>query len=282
VNVTKSCLYAVAVLLAWSRCAPAQSGAESADSADSRLEFLNETFSEFALSRESLEPFPSSKPLLRYTNPVRNSFSDGTTYLWLDSGRPIGAGTISIRGDGAVWSEFTSLSKTPLECTQDGRPIWTPAAGNLVDQPLENGPVAAPAARLRLIQFRRLARRFSVIMSDSAQDPDNVQTLRMLDEPIHSWPQEKPAVGALFSFCETTDPEGLLRLEYDEEDRAWTFSFSRMTSRPLTVRLDEREILSVTGYWANPRSPQDPYIERWLGRYDSLRADREVRSDPGQ
>ena len=105
-------------------------------------------------------------------------------------------------------------------------------------------------------------------MTDSEAGRENTQTLRLLDEPIHRWPAgDKAAEGALFAFCETTDPEALLLLDYDEEGGAWTYSLARITSRPLVFRLDEQEILAIPGYWRNPRSSKDPYIERQIGEY---------------
>ena len=40
-----------------------------------------------------------------------------------------------------------------------------------------------------------------------------------------------------------------------------------MTSRPIVAQLSGKAVWSVPGYWANPRSLNDPYQERQLGMY---------------
>lgn len=214
-------------------------------------------------------PLPGSEPVLRYSNPIRNFFSDGATFLWLDGKRPVAAGTISIRGAGDVWWEFSSFSDRPLRCVREGRAVWTPAAGNLVREPLADAPASSP--KLRLLQMRQLARRFSVRMLESEAQRDETSTLRLLPNPVYDW-SEEGIEGALFSFSETTDPEAVLLIEFIErapaDKPAWRFSLARMTSRPLIFRFDDQEILSLKGYWANPRSPADAYRAGRLGKYE--------------
>src|SRR5215469_14671514 len=77
---------------------------------------------------------PSEEPLLRYSNPVRNFFSDGGLFLWLDDKRPMAAAIVSIRGSGNVFHELTSLTSQPLEVRRDGNLIWSPRTASLADQ----------------------------------------------------------------------------------------------------------------------------------------------------
>lgn len=181
------------------------------------------------------------------------------------------AATISIRGAGDVWWEFSSLSDRPLRCVREGRAVWTPEAGNLVHEPLADAPDAASLPKLRLLQMRQLARRFSVRMLESEAQRDETSTLRLLPNPVYDW-SEEGIEGALFSFSETTDPEAFLLLEFIErapvDKPAWRFSLARMTSRPMTFHFDDQEFLSLKGYWANPRSPADGYRAGRLGEYE--------------
>lgn len=239
-----------------------------------RGEFMEATAERFAiLSVKDNEAFEREKrPLVRYSNPVRNFFSDGVTYVWLDGMRPIAAGTFSIRGEGKVWSEFTSFSDVAFYAQLDAKTVWQPESKSIVNRPLPKATTPAKKQTFRLTQFRQAARRFSAVMQDSADTPDNKKQLRLMTSPLFRWSDESKDVidGALFSFAETTDPEALLMLEMLEpkDDKpAWRYSFVRMTTRPLEFRLDSAEIGSVTGYWRNPRSLKDSYTSIPLGLY---------------
>lgn len=271
---------------------PPQSDEKDEKAAQQRLAFLERLFTEFEVAAEDGRPLTGTeKPVLRYSNPVRNFFSDGATFLWLDGKRPAAAGTLSIRGVGKVWWEFTSFSGEPLQCRRNDRAVWSPASGNLVRRPLPNAPAPASASRLRLIQMRKLARRFTVVMQESAKEPDETKSLRLLGQPIYRWSDEKAGIvdGAVFSFSETTDPEALLMLELlrpeEKAELIWRYSVARMTSRPLHVRFNDREVCFLKGYWANPRSPRDPYAAGYLGMYEPPDGDGQAtlsRRQPGR
>lgn len=96
--------------------------------------------------------------------------------------------------------------------------------------------------------------------------------LRLMSQPIYRFAADKSGIidGALFAFAEGTDPEALLLLEAVRgagESLAWRYTLARMTSRPIEVKVDDRSIWSAEGYWANPRSPSDPYVEIIRGLY---------------
>lgn len=267
-------------------------GEEPADAQDAarkeRLKYIGRTLNEFQVFKLDQPDQPlktTQEPLLRWSNPVRNSFSDGATFVWLDGRRPVATATVSIRDTGRVWREFTSLSSEPLRCLREGSAVWTPQSGNLVGQPLPDGPKPAASPNLRLTQMRGLARRFTVVMQESAAKPDETKRLRLLTQPIYRWSDEETGVveGAFFAFCETTDPEASVMLELvradGEAEPAWRFTLARMTSRPLVFRLDKREVLSLKGYWANPRARNDPYAEAFLGKYEPLTDTEPRRGD---
>jgi hypothetical protein len=96
---------------------------------------------------------------------------------------------------------------------------------------------------------------------------------RLLSQPLYRWEDSANGIidGALFGYAETTDPELLLvieaRQDRDTKETAWHFALGKMTSSPMTVSLDGVQIWSVSGYWRNPRTPQDPYVEAQLATY---------------
>jgi hypothetical protein len=210
----------------------------------------------------------AEEPALRYSNPVRNFFSDGGLFLWLDGKRPLAAAVVSIRGKGQVFGEFTSLTAKPLECRREGAIVWSPRAGNVVGQSLSDAPPPSPSDKVRLRQMRDLARRFRAVKQASS----NVE-LRLMTQPIYRFSAESDGIvdGALFAFVEATDPEFLLLIEGHRADAAspaeWLYSLARITSPPLEVELDGRQLWSASGYWSHARSPTDPYSEMPLGAY---------------
>ena len=83
----------------------AEDDEQAGDARSHRLRFIKQVFDEFRLYRSENpgEPFQQTEEaVLRWSNPIRNFFSDGATFLWLDGERPVAAATISVRGTGAL------------------------------------------------------------------------------------------------------------------------------------------------------------------------------------
>lgn len=251
--------------------APAANDSETAKK--ERLAFMREVFATYALSAPGAgeRPFTrSEEPLVRYSNPVRNAFSDAAVFLWLDGTRPRAAASISIRGNRNVGREFSSLSGEPLECQGEAGERWAPKSAGLAEQTQSDAPTPDVSDKLRLVQMRRLARRFRFVMKETATTDQT--ELRLMSQPIYRFAADKSGIidGALFAFAEGTDPEALLLLEAVRgagESLAWRYTLARMTSRPIEAEVDDRSIWSAEGYWANPRSPSDPYVEIIRGLY---------------
>ncbi|HET6881855.1 MAG TPA: hypothetical protein VFI31_16945 [Pirellulales bacterium] len=236
-----------------------------------RAEFLKSDLDRYTVVAADRPERPLSvteKPVLRYTNPVRTSFTDGAVYLWLDGQRPLAAAVLSIRDNGNVVRELVSFTERPLICKRDGRSAWTPKSGNLVDQPLGDAPPPDGNNKRRLRQMREAAGRFRVIKKSS---PD--LDLRLLGQPVYRYSAAAAGVidGAVFAFVEATDPDFLLVLEAHREDPAspaeWRYTLGRMLSGPLEVELDGKPLWAGEGYWTSPRSISDPYVEIPFGTY---------------
>lgn len=210
----------------------------------------------------------TAQPVLRYTNPVRTSFSDGAAYLWLDGERPLAAAILSIRDKGNVVREFVSFTERPLLCRRERQVAWTPKGGNLVEQSLSDAPPPDASDKRRLRQMRAIAARFRVIKK-SSPDVD----LRLLNQPVYRYAATSDGVidGAVFALVEATDPDFLLVVEAHRADAAspaeWRYTLARMLSGPVIVEIDGKPLWSAGGYWDGPRSPSEPYVEIPFGVY---------------
>jgi hypothetical protein len=247
-----------------------------------RLAFIRTTLGRFevAPTGEPAKPLTlSADPALAYTNPVRTSTGSGATFFWLDGVRPIAVMSASIRDGGKVFREMSLLQDTPLRATRDGKLVWNPTA---IAKPWMLVPDAGQPAKteaLRLIQMRKIVRRFEM---NVVRDDMESGSLRDLSKPIYRYAEPDSGVldGAVFAFVESTDPEALLLLEATAGDVAgsWRYTIARMTSRPSEVLLDKREIWSTKPYWKNPRTKKDPYIESYDSKYEEEAAEEvEVR-----
>jgi hypothetical protein len=213
----------------------------------------------------------TQEPVQRWTNPIRNRFSDGCVFLWLDGERPMTAVNVSIRGEGMVWLEAANLTATSLDVTRRGTSFWTPKAAEIIERPLVDAAPPGDVAARRLVQMRRIAERFTV-RTNPGQEPSD---LRLMPQPYHQYQAASRGIvdGALFAFVETTDPELLLVIEAVKpmagEPAVWRYSLNRMTSRPIVVELDGTPVYNATNYIYQPRLISDSYLERHLGVYRS-------------
>jgi hypothetical protein len=269
--------WACVICLSQASWTPAQPPPGVADDAarKERLEFMKQFRADIQVFRDArpADPLPATdEPVLRWSNPVRNFFSDGALFLWLDDKRPVAAATISIRGNDNLWLEMASLSPDALRCLRQDNDFWTPRKASLAEQRLPEAPVPAATPRMRLVQMRRACERFAIRTEPKDEQPSE---LRVLPQPIYRYGDDAADVvdGALFAFAETTDPEALLLLEAVRPAGAdaahWQYTLARMTSRPIVARLDGKPAWSVPGYWTNPRSLNDAYHQRQLGTYSS-------------
>jgi len=121
-------------------------------------------------------------------------------------------------------------------------------------------PSDKPGTRLR--QMKDLARRFT---SQEYWDPDNQRTeLRLLPQPIHHYAAAEDGVidGAVFAFCQDTDPEVILLIESVRRQGTavhWQYGLAPLGSAEFHVQFDGQTV------WRLPRAPgvggnpTDPY-----------------------
>ena len=99
-------------------------------------------------------------------------------------------------------------------------------------------PKPAATAAERLVQMRRLARRFTAKEHFRKADIE----CRLLTQPIDRYQSaaEKIVDGAIFVYVNSTNPEVGVVLETDSEH--WRYGTLRLTSAKLSVALDAREV----------------------------------------
>jgi hypothetical protein len=238
-----------------------------------RWEFMTRKLDGYVIATEKSPEQPlvrRKEAVLRFSNPVRDVFTDSALVVWLSGERPVVVGSLWIGDDGKVRREFVSLSDQPLQCKRDGKTIWAPGADSFAKKPLTDGPKPADTPALQLVQMRRLAKRFTGdfhVGSGKAWEE-----LRLMPEPLYRYTADKGAVeGAIFALAQSNDPEVLVVLELasskPDTPATWSYGLARMSSWPLRVSLDGKEIWSVKGYWSNPRALEDPYQEAADGKY---------------
>lgn len=231
-----------------------------------RSEFMRERLEEFQIAPPDGAPLPhTEKAVLRFSNPVRDSSSDGTMYLWLDEGVPAVVGTLWIRANGDFGYDFASLHGGRLECARKGTMIWTPKSGAHVRKVLPKAPEASDSPRLRLAQMRRVARRFQGHIG--LWPKEGTDELRLLTQPVYRFASKVRGIvdGAVFAFAQANDPEMLLVLEIVEgaggSGRAWRYTLARTTSVKVSAELDGATVWSVKGYGYLRHSKTDAYVE---------------------
>ncbi|MDA1053832.1 MAG: hypothetical protein O3C40_25570 [Planctomycetota bacterium] len=245
-------------------------GQEAFQTKELRLEFMKRTLGELKLSfrAEPDKTLPlTASPVLRFSNPVRSSSSDGGVFLWLAGQRPIAAAAIWIRDKQQYGHDFTSLTAEPLQCVRDGKVVWSPARGVLISQPIEDATEASQNSPLRLAQMRKIAGRFSAEIG--AWPAEGWTELRLMPQPIYRYASADEGVidGAIFSLAVANDPEVLVQLELTRDTAEgmakWSYSIARMSAIWMKVRLDDKILWEAEGYWHQPRSLNDPYMENF-------------------
>ena len=202
------CIMALAL-----RAAAEDDGDTSEAERTRRGEFMKADLDRYTIVADDRRETPLSitaEPVLRFTNPVRNSLADGTVFLWLEGKRPLAAAVVSIREKGNAFRELVTFTDRTLECRREGQVAWKPVGGNLVDQPLDDAAPPDASDKRRLRQMRDVARRFRIIKK-SSPDVD----LRLMGQPIYRYTDENYGVidGAVFALVEATDPDFLLVVE---------------------------------------------------------------------
>jgi hypothetical protein len=194
-------------------------------------------------------PFaPLKEPVLHRIQGVQGS-SKGSVFLWVEpSGRPAAICDVFVFQEGperySLNNEWHSLSESPLQAESPSGVLFNAAGPALEWKPIPNAQAPADTPPGRDRQARRLAERFSA----DEVDHKNVRShLRLLTTPLHRHDTiDSPLSlgGALFAFCQQTDPELLLLIEARKSGAGyrWEYAVAGFSDMDLYLRLDGREV----------------------------------------
>ncbi len=193
-------------------------------------------------------PFAALKePVLHRAQEVQGS-SKGSVFVWVEpSGRPAAICDVFVadrEGRFSLYNEWHSLSESPLRAESPNGVLFDAAGPALEWKPIPNAlaPADTPPARDR--QARRLAERFSADLVDRKKERFH---LRLLTTPLYRHDTiDSPLSrgGALFAFCQQTDPELLLLIEARKSGAGyrWEYAVAGFSDMDLYLRLDGREV----------------------------------------
>jgi hypothetical protein len=191
---------------------------------------------------------------------IGRQVKDAAMYVWLADERPVAIGSVVWYSQVGLYHEFQSLALEPLTAEKDGKRIWEPGAPGIEFKSLPEAPRPATTEAKRLVQMKSIAARFraEVVKGLPSFPEGSVWQLRLLPRPLvrYGSPTGLASDGAIFAFCQDTDPDVFLMLEArgTGEDMAWHYGMGPLTSRETKGWYDDQLV------WSKPliRPPNDP------------------------
>jgi hypothetical protein len=214
-------------------------------------------------TRDADHPFAiRPEPVFHHVQSVRHT-AVGSVFLWLeDSGRPAAVGDVFFLPSGknhTLYNEWHSLTSVPITVKWNGGALMSCTTAGLKwnDIPAAGPPAEKDVQRER--QIRQVARRFTGRLVDKKGDK---YELRLLTTPLYQYHAKGKAEftsGAIFAFCQETDPEIFLLIEGHpaEGGPRWEYAAAEFSNLNLFLQLDAKEVWS-----ANPPqfSSQGPHV----------------------
>jgi len=250
------CVVLGAILLTSSHPAVAEEpDSRSPEEASQRLERMKARAVETEISvirnGESQRAEMQETPVFRYDDQPRRIL-DGTLWAWGQSGRPVALCKVEdymSKGENRLWVQcLTSLSSERISAKwKDGRE-WSATKPGLEMKELPERLPPHGNPRLRLTQFRQMARRFSATLSDPRND--DRQEMRLLPQPVCRYNDRESGLvdGAIFGLASNgTNPDACLVLEIRESGEGqfvWKFGIAAMTAHAVEVKLDSNVVWS--------------------------------------
>jgi len=224
----------------------------------------------FTLKRENGEALELRKePVYRWTNPIAAAIGrevkDAAVFVWIADDRPAAIGSVLWYSKIGLYHEFQSLESEPLTAERAGKRIWGPVRSGLDFKPVPDAPAPAATAGARLVQMRTIASRFraEVIKGPPSFPKDSVWQLRLLPTPLTRYgkPSALARDGAIFAFCQDTDPDVFVMLEARPADGElkWHFAMGPLTAREAKGWCDDAPVWSKP-LFAPPTDPKRPYF----------------------
>jgi hypothetical protein len=187
--------------------------------------------------------------VLTWNNPLAGGTGKYRTVLFLQDGQPKSVCCTWGSSSNRLYHEFGSLTRSGLRGELDGKGSWEMAASSLKFRPVPDSDEPVADRRRRLLQMKKLIRRFGAIETKSRQGKPTREQLRLLPTPLYRYEKESDLIvdGAVFCFVHTTDPEALVVLEAvrSGETTRWEYAFVRRTTLPVIGQLDEETVWST-------------------------------------
>jgi len=209
--------------------------------------------------RKPVEMLP--EPLMRFQDLVhRPRIVDSTMWAWGTKGRPLATETVVLyEGGGGLkcWYDLESLSDSLIEVEWPDGPRWSSKKPGIEWQTLPDAPEAADGKGRRMSQLKGSARRFSATTIPQEE-------LSFLPQPVHRFsdPDSGLVDGAMFAFTSRgLNADLLLVLELRTQapsGSVWKYGQVRMSTQPLSVRLDGQEV------WTVPFVGWTPRGDKWV------------------
>jgi len=209
------------------------------------------------------EPKPlkvSPKPVLRWSNPVRN-VDDAAVFVLLGKARPELIATVMSYRDARKnlrrAYEFLSISEGRLSAIHNGAQVWRPEKPGFIWRTVPDAPAPARDSVKRRRQMHELAAKFQV----AVQSDKNRYELRLLTQPLYRYQNAKADIldGALFAFVEGTDPELILALESTVDEPVWQFASGRLTRWEIEVKHGDK-VVATFPHMTGRGDPSDVYL----------------------
>jgi hypothetical protein len=194
-------------------------------------------------------PFaPLMEPVLHRTQEVQGS-SKGSVFIWVEpSGRPAAICDVFLFEEGPehyrLNNERHSLSASSLRAESSIGPLFNATGPGLEWKAMPDSQAPGDKPPVRDRQARRLAERFSADLIDRKRERFR---LRLLTTPLYRHDTIDSPVslgGALFAFCQQTDPELLLLIEARKSgaEYRWDYAVAGFSDMDLYLHLDGREV----------------------------------------
>ena len=204
---------------------------------------------QFSLVAKDQKARLKSEPVFRYDDQPRG-FVDATLWVWEVDDLPVAIAKVEdIRVGRAIRWQFcmASLWADRIRMTGPGAHRWTAKQPGLKFSSIPNGPLPSESKSVRLQQMKTLARRFSAVLTESAQG--DRQEMRLLPTPILRYASKTTGLvdAALFSLAANgTNPDTLILIALQQsagtDKPVWQYVVVPMTYAAVSVLLDDREV----------------------------------------
>lgn len=138
----------------------------------------------------------------------------------------------------------TSLADAKVVASRNGKILWQPRTSAVKWEPLPNADPPSRSRSNRLVQMRRIARRFwGEVSVNRLANQRTMKKLRLLSQPIYRYSTDD-VDGAIFAFANGTTPAVLLCVEAEmgPNEIGWRYGFARRWSWESRMNNEHEEI----------------------------------------